>query len=940
MNRSSSRAAVPRDPVDPIRHRGQDIIVTAGAGSGKTRTLVERYLSHLEEGWGPRELLAITFTEKAAREMRNRIRQKVTERAGASSTPEERERWIELQSGMDAARIGTIHGLCAEILRAHPAEAAVDPGFEVADEGWSAALKTQAVEDALAWTVGNRDAAPLFAAFEAASLGRVLAFLMQRRLDVLALLTGSAEERSGRVREAVAAELARFLGNAGVAGAVGTLRELQSSGSLEGDAGERLGAQVEGLLDGWQAMETALAEGQAFEAAAALHGLRRNSMGLTLGRKGSESKRCIEALRSAYTESVNGWLGGDGAKDPAPDPALEERVAEELPRLQALFGKANELYAGALRRESALDFDDLEQGALDLLERPEVAGRWSGALRAVLVDEFQDTNDRQRRIVEALCGGEAGKLFVVGDAQQSIYRFRGADVTVFRDLGEDIEVRGGVRVEIPVTYRSHTELLTCLHDVLRPILGEETAEAYRVPYRPLEADRKEPRTGIRPPHIEIVLGIGEGAAEARPTAAAVLAERLSQLRHEGQIRAWDEVALLFRASTGFPAYEDALQEWGIPFVTVAGRGFYDRPEIRDVLNLLHAVAEPQDDLALAGFLRSPAIGLSDATLYLLRWRGERAVPLRQALSGDLDALHPEDRERVERARQVLEGFEPLADRLPVAELLKGLIDRLDYRAVLAASHSRLWRNLDKLLDDAQASRIVRVREFLDYVRTLRDTGVREAEAPADAGGAVRLMTIHKAKGLEFDIVVLADASRQTRGSSEAAYLFPEVGLAVQPDRIEGSSLGYSLARWVDARQSQAEEDRLLYVAATRAREKWIVSGHITSARGVLSAPGWTGTILEALGLDAASLAGDPGTPRIFPLPCGQPLRIWCVEDPPEPAKEGREAVEAWPESDGPPLYRPILQVREDELDEKVDAETDRDWRASGDRGMLPAEVTG
>jgi ATP-dependent helicase/nuclease subunit A len=217
------------------------------------------------------------------------------------------------------------------------------------------------------------------------------------------------------------------------------------------------------------------------------------------------------------------------------------------------------------------------------------------------------------------------------------------------------------------------------------------------------------------------------------------------------------------------------------------RVFYNRPEVRDVLNLLQALADPWDDLAMAGLLRSPAFGLSDDALYHLRWLSGSKQTYWGALQGDLASLPEPDQGYARRALELLSRLQPWVDRLPVSELLKRLVDGVDYRAILASAQSaaaRLWRNLDKLMADAQVSRLVNVRAFLEYLDTLRDVGAREGEAPADAGGAVRLMTIHKAKGLEFPLVVLADAARQRRNTNEAAYLLPGTGLAFRLDRCQ------------------------------------------------------------------------------------------------------------------------------------------------------------
>lgn len=920
--------------------RGRDVLVTAGAGSGKTRTLVARYVSLLEERHAPRDLLAITFTEKAAREMRNRIRRAVGDLARQEQDPDWRSFWRELEGQMDAARIGTIHSFCAELLRAHPAEAAVDPQFEVVEEGTTAMLRQQAVESALAWASETPAVAGLFAAFSPRALGRLLSFLLERRLDV-ETVTGDGGEGRG-APEALVTALRDFMDDPGASDLVAELGRMQAGGELAADAGEALAEQLAALLACWEAAEAALAADRPVEAATRLFEMRREHMRLNRGRRDSQAREMLRALRERCDEQVVPWLGGARSGDPPPDPAAEDRIARDGERLSALFRQAVRTYRETLAERRALDFDDLESQALRLLQMESIRRKWQERLAAVLVDEFQDTNARQRDIVEALTGEESGRLLVVGDARQSIYRFRGADVTVFRRMGADIQSRRGAHIELDLTYRAHAGLLDALDRLLPAIMGtdEEDERLYQVPYTSMSARRRDPRPGVTDPFVELVFGIGENAADARPHAARALVARLIALQEAGELEAWDDVALLFRASSGFSAYEDALEDAGVPFVTVAGGGFYDRPEIRDVLNTLRALSDPWDDLALAGLLRSPVIGVSDGGLY--RLRGERNGDgwLWAALQGDLAALDEPDRERAERARRTVAALNPLVDRLPVAELLKRVIDRLDYRAVLVSAHPRYWRNVDKLLADAHTSQLVRVRAFLDYLRSVRDVGAREGEAPVEAEGAVRLMTVHKAKGLEFPFVVIADAARQIRAGSDPAYLLPETGLAFRPDRVEATPLVYGLARWLDRQQSDAEENRLLYVAATRAAEKLIVSGHCTGEPGAWRTRGWIAALAEAADLDLESLVESAGTWRELALADGATVGALAAPKQGEVDRAGdRDPDPAWPESTAIPLYRPV-EVEAGFAEDLEVADPARDWRATGGRVHPPGVVIG
>ncbi len=343
--------------------------------------------------------------------------------------------------------------------------------------------------------------------------------------------------------------------------------------------------------------------------------------------------------------------------------------------------------------------------------------------------------------------------------------------------------------------------------------------------------------------------MGENAEEGRIAAAQALAHRLHQL-HADEGFGWGEMALLFRSSTAFAVYENAFEQAGIPFVTVAGRGFYDRPEIRDLLNILAAVADPLDDLALVGLLRSPAFAISDAEIYHLRFPDEINREARQvnhknlsvlsALRGSILPAHI-------RACAILGELRTLSGRAPAAAVLKRLLDLTGYRAILASvpNGERMLRNVEKLLADAHRSRLVSLPDFLAYVQTLRDVGLREGEAPADASaaGAVQLMTVHKAKGLEFPLTVIADAAYEHRGAGGKVQLTPG-GLLLDLKDGDFHPTAWQLAARLEDDLDEAENARLLYVAATRAKEKLLISGHVKRKKdGTLTLAGWLGKLV-------------------------------------------------------------------------------------------------
>jgi ATP-dependent helicase/nuclease subunit A len=925
--------------------RGRDVVVTAGAGSGKTLTLVARYTSLLAEGIPPRRIAAITFSTKAAREMRARVRQKLFELGQSASSEEERQGWVALSAQMDAARISTIHSLCSEILRAHPAEAGIDPRFEIIDESLSAALRLQAVEDTLKALVEEAYFAPLLQHLATNDLTEMLKDLLNRRLEAGEVFNKQVDHLS-----LVTEVLHQRLNHPAIRARIDTLRGMTQR-ELDLDAGENLAQMVHQLLGVWEEAEHSLANGDLFGCTTALYQARRTQMDGRKGKRDSWVKTQVAELREFFDRLLNPLTGGAGSGDTAPSPQTEALFRDLLPRLHKAFDTLCQTYRDFIDARQALDFDDLEQGALQLLRDEAIQARWQGELDAILVDEFQDTNQRQQDIIESLAG-PPGRLFIVGDMRQSIYRFRQADVTVFKYVQDRIRAEGGQIIDLPLTYRAHEPLLGATGDLLASTIGVEPdpTRDYYVPYTPMVAKEKNPPEGVQPPYVEFVIGAGEDAEAAHPTAARALALRLHQLKAQGEIQVWDEVALLFRASTGYADYEAALEEMGIPFVTVAGRGFYDRPEIRDLINILHALADPVDDLAFAGLLRSPAFGLSDAGLYLLRQSGQ---PYWQALQGDLSMLKDTDREQAIRILSIVSQLLPLVDRIPVAELLSYIVNATQYRAILATADvkeadqdasttgGRLWRNLDKLLSDALASQELRVRNYLEMLETLNDAGAREGEAPAEAQGAVQLMTIHKAKGLEFNVVVMAAAGRNTRTSSELAYLFEELGVAF---KLDPTPMLYNLARELDKDQDEKERLRLLYVALTRAKRKLLISSHATPNKdGDLTFNAWAKELVKAAGIMPHEFHQAGVDPFEHASDNNYPLRVWCLwGDLPLPGITFHAPeVDKMPQNNLRPLYQPIGQEEPEPTLEDEEAVIDPlSWRATAQDAELPGKVLG
>lgn len=833
-----------------ILARGRDVLVSAGAGSGKTRTLTARILSLLAEGAPLRGIVAVTFTIRAASEMRNRLRAEIQRYlARPEIVAEERTYWRRVAVEMDGARIGTIHSLCSEILRIHAAEAGLDPRFEVLDETAAALRRRSAVAHALetAYLLVSSDPgiAALTTAFDRGTLEEVLLELLNDRQRAERALDPANEVCIRTVLDEWVERAHLFVADLSVRAAIADIRAaIEETDRSEKAANDALAPYLRLVIDDWENARYAIDTENPLEALRLLSSYAK--LPRTKGRREnwrtSTPKQSMQTLQAEWMRIVSLPEGADPLADLALLPMLSA--------IRRIFQFAHEFYRASKNATRGIDFDDLEAMASNLLLNDAAArAEWQTQIQAVLVDEFQDTNARQRDLLRAIAGNR-GVLFAVGDAKQSIYRFRGADVRVFRAERETIAQGAGLSALLARSFRSHSSLLERLNFLLAGAFAmpNQGHSAYVEPFSPLVAGelKRTPRLGA--PWVELHLGVGTKSAGAHRVAADALAERLLALHDAGV--AWEEMALLCRRVASFEVYEDACERFGVPYVTAAGAGFYLRPEVRDLLNALRAIDDPTDNTALAGFLRSPVVGMNDYELLALH----DAI----ASTGARDPLPPgawwktlqhQESPLARKAVALIRQMGALAGRVPVAEIIAVFLEQTHYQAILvAAGNQRGAHNVAKLLDDAQQTAVASVRVFLDAIADLASSGTRTGEARAESRGSVQIMTIHAAKGLEFPVVAIGDASGRPGGRTTPVLFDEKVGLLLPTAGADGGkSILYTQAAELEREMDEAEAARLLYVAATRAQELLLFSGTIRlSGSGELQPDGWLRTLAPAI----------------------------------------------------------------------------------------------
>lgn len=867
-----------------IERRDGGMLVAAGAGSGKTSVLVERFaLAVLEDGAAVEEILAITFTEKAAAELKARVRARFAD-VGRH----------DLARAAEGAFVSTIHGFCARLLRAHALAAGIDPEYRVLDALEAERIGVEAFDGALSAFL-HEDADP----------------------DRLRLVAAYTPERLEAMTRTAYAHL-RSRGQAAP-----RLPEIDAPRP----AGER--ERLE------RAARTALAE------LGAADGVRVEQARTALG-------RCLELLERHADDSelapgaldaAKVGLGANALKTDAfdeyrdalaafADLATRRQELRDYRLLRELLGSYGERCERLKRDRSGLDFDDLELRANALLRADAlVRARWSERFRHVMVDEFQDTNPLQNELLERIAGP---RLFRVGDELQSIYRFRHADVSVFREQAE--QARGEGRHEaLTANFRSRPEILDAVNLVFGEVWGErfprlragtggepgdEPCVELIVADRPHQGTRWRERfegdaeRGGGDPE----LAFGESLRDVAPARAAearMLAKRVDELIAGGRFEPGD-VVVLVRATTHLAAYERALEDRGVPTYVVGGRGYWSQQQVGDLRAYLAALANPLDELALYTALASPLAGVSLDGLVVLRAAARAAGDdpwsrLAALAAGDrsaatlADDLGDPDAGRARAFARLVGDERAIAPRTTLEALVDRAVTGTGYDLHLLArpDGARRMANVRKLMRLArefEAEEGRDLRAFVDYLDERDELGERQGEAPLEPEDvdAVRLMTVHRAKGLEFPVVCVADLGKPGREDRSPLRISDDGSVGISLAQLGGGSVASARLEQIRERQRLADEEeekRVFYVAATRAQRHMILSG---------------ATDLEKL-------------PEERPLE--EPMRwLWRALAPDLPDVDGERILER--DVDGRPLWVRCLALRPETVD-AVLGEADR-----------------
>lgn len=798
-----------------------NVSLLAGAGSGKTYVLMKRFVQILRADLSvnPTNIVAITFTRKAADEIKGRVRQAVSECVEQAQTDLERLRWQEHLQKVESAPISTIHSLCSRILRDNPVETQLDPEFTILEDFEAQDFFKETLQQYLRKNIKENAALRRLVQTygvnsfvnQVTALGDKLSELV--REDNLAEPYLKAKEELPALQQKLFAAVREVIEAREALGAKTKGRQTltEAAGLLDEMQKQLLAPEPDcSLLD---ASGVVKVSGKALAAELTnLKNLRQELNHVLLNAKGCDL--------------VQDWL--------------------------AVLQEFYDCLSARKQENNVLFNDDLDLLAIEHLQKNEaLRQKYQERYKYIMVDEFQDTNERQRQLIYLLCGNKLdGKnnLFIVGDVKQSIYRFRHADVSVFNKVKEDIAQNAGQNLGMKTNFRSTQSIVESCNTAFCQLMdlpkeeiclehheGANTGGAkiclLQVPYKSKDDD----------------LGAKEDKWQKEAEAiAAYLQQELPKV--EPQLRPGASKAILLRAMTHCEILRQTLQGYGINCVVVKGKGFYEQQEVLDILNLLAALHNRYASLELAGALRSNYFGLDDATLTQLFWQTENDKPLWDVLqavgSGELQMnLQPEQQALAMHAAERLRSLRQAAALMALPELFAQLWDELKPEFVLSqqengpsklANVKKLRRLAQQYCQTKQAS----LAEWLQNVKDLRASSSKEPAATVQADDALQIMTIHNSKGLEFDLVILPQLDKSVKGDTASIKYLPGkegeqglLGIKVPDKEMQLQNSGvYELSKAHDSELEEAESRRLLYVAMTRAKKQLLMVGTVAEEK--------------------------------------------------------------------------------------------------------------
>ena len=866
-------AATPRQKEAITRH-DISMVVTAGAGTGKTFVLVEKYLDLIQtKGFRIRDVLALTFTDKAASEMKERVRKTIADRLREDP---ENQTWKDAHEELVIAPVMTFHSFCAQILREFAIEAGLDPGFVILDEGQALAVQREAFE-----TLVRRPPPEVYdplirllAQIEKFQLNQILTILSEDSERFLQFCTDLSHDPDALIRD-----WEIFL--------EGVRKPVIDAFFKDPDVRHAMSDYV--MFEQMYHGRDDRACQYLTKVCPYLHELKPDASPemLTKAANGFLSIRPQGKLGSQKI-----WDADDLSRFREAKSFLIERLEMVAPYFElyithdSRFTKATMRFFSDLaviaghyisllqtlkRQANGVDFNDLIQLTREFLQSHQdiVSRHIRPRYHYILVDEFQDTDPAQFEIITAIVGElkpGMSSLFIVGDPKQSIYLFRSADVTRFKEAQSRIlaDCKGSL-VNLDTSFRSCREVIGCVNYLFSSIF-ESSEKPWEFGYEPIHVCAER---GKNPGSITLLLPgkapKGSARSETKEIEAGMVADLVHQIvssgshvitDREGETRSagYGDIAILIERRTHLTRYTTALFRKEAPYYVHGGIGFYSRQEIYDLYNILSFLLRPYDNAALYGVLRSPYFGFSDSSLYHILhmpgakrgWSlsdrvkacvGKGALPAEDVPMHDSSPFSLSDQDKINRASVLLQSWRAGAGREPIVSLISRILRESSIFTVYGAMEQgeKQVANLKKLQNIIRGKAESGYYGLFDLVDDLTlsiEDEEREGEAALDtlSKTSVNIMTVHAAKGLEFPVVILPDMGSSREGKQGAVLIgeHPDIiGVKIPNPDIDYEICEtpvYKALSLIQKEKELAERKRLFYVGTTRARDHLILCG--------------------------------------------------------------------------------------------------------------------
>jgi ATP-dependent helicase/nuclease subunit A len=794
---------------------GNNIALTANAGSGKTFVLSKRFLEiALKKNIPLRKIAAITFTEKAASELYKKIAGQLEDMAASTAEPQMHEKLNRIRRNLVSANISTIHSFCINLLKEYPVEAGLDANFVPIDTTISSELTEIAVESVIRSALNSNEDAPrikaLIRLFSSRTIfAKELMWMIGGRKNVLELKNKLYNADSARTAEIFYQNFINFAGdyfNKNLPGFISAL-EIVISKVLSDNKSNKEAIAASGipsLLKKEKNTETLL---NILSSTVNIICTGRSLKRLFIRKVEEEVSEEIRVIEN-YLSDVKYFCIGDNHLQ------AEKLLAETGYDLLYFFDKALEKYDDKKRTRGYLDFEDILLYTKDLLEDQTVRESVWQKFDYIMIDEYQDTNEIQYEIfLPILDYLKRGNLFVVGDEKQSIYMFRDAELGVFERTKEQIKnMDNGRLLLLPDSFRMSQNICLFTNYVFSRLFSSPDITFNEVAHSDLVCARENPEGG------EIAFLLEDETYEAD-----LISLKLLELKKNKNIN-WSDAAVLSRKRKSFQDLEEGFVKYNIPYQIMGGRNFYQRQSIYDIFNYFSFLLDNNNDAALAGILRSPFFNLTDSKLY--------EISLNKGFNFYQKLLASED-ETLITVKDKLKSMVSSAAYTDAPALLRIMLNESDFISYLAAgtNGSQETANVNKLVNITIDYYAKGFRTLYDYVQFLRSSiELTEDESQAviaDDSNTVKIMTIHMAKGLEFPVVFIFKAAEYAQKNTvrqKSLMVNREIGLLTKVPLNENYYEDYTsvpavdLNNFISLKKNKAELKRLLYVAVTRAKD--------------------------------------------------------------------------------------------------------------------------